>query len=226
MKTILVAIECCSFDYLQKYKTPNIDSMELGPHPASSFGSTTRAAVSALLGGFLPKCNVEGCKHNQVRWTNPFFLTNMKKKTNLYLGIPNGWVLELLIPFMNAELRKNNLYWHNQHENLVSQMILSNFEQMNYDDYFFYLHVMESHPPFYHPQWKGVKPSQINKRKDLPDPDTRRKMSVEWIDQKIIGRILKYDYEQFVIVSDHPLKHDIPEPEPVFIASDGIRDLW
>ena len=117
MRTILVAIECCEYEWLKKVNTPNIDSLELGPHPAYSFGATTRAAVPALLGGFLPKCTINDCAHNKVRWTNPFFLTSLKKITNLYLGVPNGWALEYLLPFMNDDLRKKNLMWESHKEN-------------------------------------------------------------------------------------------------------------
>lgn len=194
--------------------------MELGPHPAYSFGATTRAAVAALLGGFLPRCTVKDCEHNKVSWTNPFFLTNMRKRTNLYLAIPNGWALELLTSFMSENLRRKNLYWHGPHEKMVSPMILDHFEQTDYDDYFFYLHVQETHPPFSHPDWKGIK--QAN----LPEPSERRKMSLEWVDENIIDRVLKYDYDQLVVCADHPLKHDVPEHKAVFLASNGFKDLW
>ena len=71
------------------------------------------------------------------------------------------------------------------------------------------------HPPFFHPNWKGMDPGKIAKSPDTPDPPTRRKMAIEWIDREIISRILKLDYEELVVTADHPLSH--PGDERGFI---------
>lgn len=211
IKKILVALECCDSEFLQKVDTPNLDSMESGVHPAYSPGVTTRAAVAAFMGGILPDCIVKDCSYHKFRWTNPFFMTDLKKKTNLYVGCPNGWALELLVPYMSEELKKKNLYWMESHQYLPSEMILDDFESRDYDDYFMYLHVQENHPPYFHPDWKGVKPGDINKRDDIPEPPERRKMAVEWVDREIIGRILDYDFDQLVVCGDHALEHNVPQ---------------
>jgi len=112
MRVILIAIECLNYADLKNYHTPNIDSMEVGPCPAYSHGTTTRTAVAGLLGGILPNCMVKDCSHTKVSWTSPFFLTDLQKKTNLFIACPNGWILELLRPFMPDWLWKKNLEWH------------------------------------------------------------------------------------------------------------------
>jgi len=202
MRVILIAVECLNYADLKNYHTPNIDSMEVGPCPAYSHGTTTRTAVAGLLGGILPNCMVKDCPHTKATWTSPFFLTDLQKKTNLFIACPNGWILELLRPFMPDWLWKKNLDWHGRHQEQPSKMALDEFERANYDNYFFYLHVMEDHPPFYCPDFANVK--------DKLHPQERRKRAVEWTDREIIGRVLKYNYEQLVVVGDHALEHNVP----------------
>jgi len=140
-KRIVVCLECTSYDFLKKCHTPNIDS--LNPHPAKSLGGMTRAAVPWLLGGFLPHCEVPGCPHNKgLRWSSPFYLSEWKRKSNLFLYIPNGWVLEFLTPFMTPEFRKKILYWHERHAEQPTGQMIEDFLQIEpkLDSYFASFH--------------------------------------------------------------------------------------
>jgi len=110
-------------------------------------------------------------------------------------------------------MRQLNYDWHKRHEDCVSLEMVEYLKKKNLDNYFALLWLQESHPPFFHPDWKGMDPGQINKSPNTPDPPTRRRMAVEWIDREIISRILKLNYEELVITADHPLSHPGDERE-------------
>jgi len=211
MKVIVVVIECLEYSFLEECNTPNID--ELRPHPAVSYGCTTRAAVPAILGGFLPEC-IYKCDYHTFKWQNPFFLTDLKRKTNLLLYINNGWAFELLANFMPEWLRKKNLDWHDRHADLPTKEMIDDFLSRSLDSYFAYFHVMETHPPFY-----------------TPSGSHDRKEAVEWVDTQI-GRLVELDYDCLVVCSDHALEHDVAGSAGLksFIAADvrndSIRYLW
>jgi len=191
---------------------------KLNPHPAMSYGSTTRAAVPAILGGLLPEC-VYNCDYHRLKWANPFFLTDLRRKTNLLLYINNGWVFELLAPFMPSWLRKKNLDWHDRHSDLPTEEMIDDFMSLDLGNYFAYFHVIETHPPFYVPATKGK------------SVDERRREAVEWVDTQI-GRLMELDYDCLVVCSDHALEHNTAGDRGFksFIACDvrneKARTLW
>jgi len=221
MKRILCVLECTDFSFLKKCQTPNID--KLNPHPAIPLGITTGAATGAFTKGLLPICVYKNCYHHQIKWQDPFFLKHIKEKTNFLAYVPNGWAMDFFLPYTSGELVKKNYQYHQQHEECVSVTMLDDFIRRNINNYFAYFHLMESHPPFFHPNWKGMEPGKINKSPETPDPPTRRKMAVEWIDYEIIGRLLKQNYDELVVTADHPLKH--PGNELEFVKSlEGGKD--
>ena len=201
-KRIVICLECTSYDFLKKCHTPNIDS--LNPHPAKSLGGITRAAVPWLLGGFLPHCEVPGCPHNKgLRWSRPFYLTEWKEKSNLFLYVPNGWVLEFLSPFMTPEFRKKILYWHDRHAEQPTGQMIEDFLQIEpklENGYFAYFHCMETHPPFYPPgPVKEEKPGS-------PEWWERRKRAVEYVDEAI-APLLKLDVDDLIVTADHNIAY-------------------
>jgi len=161
-------------------------------------------------------------------------LRELKRKTNLLLLTPNGWTFQSFEPFMDNETKRKNYYWHDRHEFCISSEMIDYFEEKNLDNYFALFWCQEVHPPFFHPNWKGMEPGKINKSPETPDPPTRRKMALEWIDHEIIGKLLKQNYDELVVTADHPLKHPgnelefvkkleegkDPEEFQVFIATD------
>jgi len=220
-KRIIVCLECTSYEILKKCNTPNIDS--LNPHPAKSLGAMTRASVPWLLGGFLPHCEIPGCPHNKgLRWSRPFYLTEWKEKSNVFLYVPNGWVLEFLTPFMTEEFRRKILYWHDRHAEQPTGQMVQDFLQIEpklKNGYLAYFHCMETHPPYYPP---GL-PVQQN----LPHDEMmkRRKLAIEYVD-RAIAPLLKLDVDDLVITSDHNLAHGDWNEDwfSVFLAT-RIRDI-
>jgi len=209
----MIVIECLEYDFLEKCNTPNIDS--LNPHPAKSYGRTTRAGVGALLGGILPTCLVKGCFHNTIRLQNPFFLTNIKKKADVYLYMPNGWFLEFLLPFMPEWQRKMMLEYNRK--GFDTKAMIDDFLNRKSENYFAYFHVMETHPPFF----KGTDP-ELPKREGH---EKVRREAVEYVD-KIIKPLIDLDC-RLVVTSDHAFGH---RPEnyntglDVFIATKNIPE--
>lgn len=224
MKRILICIECLDYNYIQEVQPPNL--LKLDSHPAVSFGLGSRPAAAALMGGMLPVCQIPECYHRKLReiWSNPFFLTCIKEKTEkqFYLN-PNGWIIEILLPWMDEEQRKLNFYWHDHHEILpskyISEYFLSNKDK--YKSYFAYLHLFESHYPFRSPSGTGD-----------------RKSAVLFLDE-IVGRILREASDaEIVVTSDHNIPPrqvsaamDVPAPKTMlcFIAcNDNAKngELW
>jgi len=252
VRVVLVAVECLEYDFLKECNTPNID--KLNPHPAVSMGGTTRAAVAAILGGILPKCVVHeveidrsyiekgigltderrrtACEEHKFNWTNPFFLTRLKEKTNLLLYICNGWALEYLLPFMPDWLKDLNMRMHDRHSDLPTEHYINDFlsrVKNGMNNYFVYIHVQETHPPFYIPETRG---KSVDEVKSYLTPQERRKRAVEWVDSQI-GRIIEeVDYDCLVVCGDHALEHDVADPVGFksFIAADvrneKARNLW
>jgi len=214
VKRILIVVECLDYSYIQVVQPKNI--LSLDPHPAVSFGLGSRPSAAALMGGMLPVCQIPNCYHRKIReiWSTPFFLTYMQKKTEkqFYL-VPNGWIIEILLPWMDKEQRKLNFYWHDRHEILPSREIVDYFLENvgKYDSYFAYLHFFETHWPFYSPNGVGDRDSAIL-----------------FIDEQI-GKIIKEcDDAEIVVTSDHNLPprkvsaaEDVPSPVTMlcFIAS-------
>lgn len=187
------------------------------PHPAMARGITTAAAMGAFAKGMLPICLHRDCSHNDINWQDPFFLKNMREKTNFLAYVPNGWGMSFFLPYADEELKKKNLKWHENHENLPSEEMVDDFIERDLDNYFAYFHLMEPHPPFFHPDWKGMSPGEISDSPETPNPPTRRKMAVEWADENVVGRLLEQDYDELVVTSDHPLDH--PGDEEQFVES-------
>lgn len=197
-KKIMVAIECCSYDFLQSVHTPNIDSLD--PHPAITRGNTTRAAVPALLGGFLPECKVENCYHKKLasEWTYPWFLTEHKEANCLYLYCPNGWVLELITPFMQPELKRKVMEWNSRIEHVreLEEMIADFLKiEPSLNRYFTYFHVMETHPPFYPP---------TDTPKDEEHDDQRQREALEYVDEAL-KPLIELDVDDLIVTADHGL---------------------
>jgi len=215
MRVIFFVLECTEYDFLQKCDTPNIKSMEI--HPAWSWGRTTRASVSALLGGFLPECVYKDCYHNKVRekLVNPFFLTDLKREgIPIFLFIANGWALEFLISFMpdwlRKEMLKQNKEGFNDEWNIKKAVELAD----RHDSYFIYLHIMSTHPPFF----DGVN-TETPKGEGF---DNVRKKAVEYADT-LLKPLLTLDLDLLVVTSDHHILHDYWHPHgyDVFIGMKG-----
>jgi len=176
--------------------------------------------VAALLGGFIPTCVYRDCHHRKIKWENPFFIQQLREKTNLYIICPNGWALGLLLPFMDREQRELNLKLHDMHEWLASEIALNWLKEKvkgKVNNYFIYFHVMETHPPFFTPETKGWKISEIER---FRDGEWRRRRALEWVDEFVVGEFLTWDYDCLIVTSDHALKHNCPEGLNVFIATD------
>jgi len=214
VKRILICIECLDYNYIQEVEPPNI--LSLDPHPAVSFGVGSRPSAAALMGGMLPICQIPECYHRKIkdRWSNPFFLTTVRKLTEkqFYL-VANGWIIEILLPWMDEEQRKLNFYWHDRHEELPASSIVDYFlaNHLFYDSYFAYLHFFESHWPFYSPKGHD------------------RKEAVLFLDEQV-ARVLKAcrDEAEIIVTSDHNIPpqrvsaaYDVPTPKTMlsFIAS-------
>jgi len=209
MRTIMICIECLEHDFLMKCNAPNIKSLD--PHPAKSYGRTTRAAVGALLGGFLPTCTIPNCFHNKIRLESPFFLTDLKRKTNLFLYMPNGWFMEFLKPFMPNWLWDMMVYFNRN--GFDSRKMIEDFLSRKPTNYFAYFHIMETHPPFF----DGTGPCP--KGKEFVET---RKRAVEYVD-KIIKPLIDLDCN-LIVTSDHAMGHGMFEHETawnVFIATRG-----
>jgi len=184
---LIICMECLSYDFLDKCRTPNIKS--LNPHPATAYGTVTRASVPALLGGLLPVCRIESCEHRRIakEWHDPFLLSKYKRKGHLLLYIPNGWIYELIRPFIDLQFREKLLKWSNHLDELPTKEMIKDFLGMLPElekPYFAYFQCMETHPPFFSPEGSGD-----------------RKRAVEYIDE-VIEPLLELDCE-IVVTSDH-----------------------
>lgn len=208
MRRIIIAVECLDYNYIQTIQPENI--LKLDPHPAVAFGVGSRPSAAALMGGMLPVCQIPQCHHRIVKdkWSNPYFLTCMKEVTEkqFYL-VANGWIIEILLPWMTPEQRKLNLYWHDRHEELpgkdITEYFLKNSEGL--ESFFAYLHYFESHWPFYSPQGHG---------------DGHREDAVKFVDSQI-GKILdQYSKDtEIILTADHNIPprrvsaaYDVPSP--------------
>jgi hypothetical protein len=199
------------FDYLVKVRPKNITKFD--PHPAKSFGATSRAAISAILGGFLPHCRYPNCYHHQIHLPDPYFLTNLKADRFLYLAVPNGWCLELLKPFIYDELWNKLSQMHTKHTPYTTKELVDDFLKIvpKHDKYFAYFHVMETHPPFYTPE-------------KIDDTEERRKSALLWIDE-VIKPLLELD-SFTLIMADHNLEHDFPTGNTLDVFIAGPPKKW
>ncbi len=208
MRRLIVALECLDHHAVQHYELENI--LQLDPHPAVSFGVGSRPAAAALMGGMLPVCQIPECCHRVIKdaWSNPWFLTTMKKMTDQqYYLVANGWIIEILLPWMTPEQRRLNFYWHDRHEKLPANDMTDYFiDQAEACDTFFgYLHFFESHWPFYSPQGTGEK---------------HRGDALKFLDEKV-GILLDVFHKdtEIILTTDHnipPQKvsaaYDVPSP--------------
>ena len=215
MKVVFYVLECTEYDFLMKCNVPNIKS--LNPHPAWSWGRTTRASVPAMLGGLLPECIYRDCVHNKVRQklVNPFFLTDMKRKgIPTFLFIANGWALEFLTSFMPGWLREMVVRQNKTKFN--TKEFIDKFLELEpkLDNYFAYFHVQETHPPFF-----GGDDPKLPKREGF---DNVRRRAVEYADS-LLKPLLKLDLDLLAVTSDHHIQHDYwhPRAYDVFIAMKG-----
>lgn len=206
-KRILVALECLSYEELMEYKTPNIDKLD--PHRATSMGCTTRAAVPALLGGFLPFCQQDDCEYDHIKmhrsWTYPHFLTAYKREGKLWLYCPNGWVAEYIDPYLRDEI-KQLIRTHfaipdreGEFEMMIDDFVKRSPNEM--DGYFAYFHVMETHPPYY-----PVDCDIPRNTKEREEREERRRLAVEQVDRSL-KRLIDLDADDLIITADHPRDH-------------------
>lgn len=220
MKRILIVLEASAYDFIAEINPPNIN--KLNPHPAVSFGLGSRPATAALLGGLLPVCQIPNCYHRDIAktWANPFFLSSVKEQTKRQFYLcPNGWSLEILLPWMVPEEVKLNFYWHDNHELLPAKLqtdyFLENVDK--YESYFAYIHFFECHHPFYSPEGTGD-----------------RKASFLWCDEQV-GRIVDHCKDaEIVVCSDHNIPPgrvsaatDVPSPVTMlsFFASNITKPI-
>jgi len=213
IKRIIMVLEALAYEYIVEVSPPNI--MKLDPHPAVGWGLGSRPASGAIVGGMLPVCLYPQCYHREIKdkWASPFFLTTLQKVVDrIFLLCPNGWALELLLPWMSKEERKLNLYWLDHHELLPARMITDYFlkEKDKYNSYFALLWFFETHYPFYSPKGHD------------------RKEALLFLDEQV-GRVCDSCKDAEIIVcSDHNLPPkivsaatDVPAPKTMlsFIAS-------
>ena len=191
MKRILICLEAMDYNFIieNKFKT----LMSLDPHPAVAFGLGSRPSAAALLGGMLPVCQIPHCDHRKLRdiWNSPFFMTLLREVTSAqYFLCPNGWILELLLPWMPQEHRNLNFKWHDDHESCPSTELVEYFlkDSKELDNYFAYLHLFESHWPFYSPEGTGD-----------------RVRSTYFLDSLVKRVIEERPEAEIVVVSDHNL---------------------
>jgi len=181
------------YDFLMSCNVPNIKALD--PHPAKSWGGHTRASVPALLAGLMPKCTVKGCtKHGYFR-SGPMELASFHKEGALFLYIPNGWILELIDHYVNSIQRKRLMYWINHLKDQPTKQMVKALQMnlMGRREYLAYLHVMETHSPFF--------PSN-------PKSENRRKDALEEVDKMIEPLLFGYPEAQVIVTSDHGLKHN------------------
>lgn len=211
MRMALAVLECTSNEFLQKCETPHIDGLENGPCPALSPGLASRPTIAANLAGVVAQCYCDDrdCTNKKIKWGNPFFIDNMRKRTNVDLRIGNGWVFDIIRQYLTDQQMAQHMTYM-QFENLPSLDMLEHFEDRDLDDFYLHMHIPESHPPFSHPFWYGTDVEKIRTSDTLPDAETRRRMSVEWIDEKIISRLLSYDLDALIVTSDHDFIHLLP----------------
>jgi hypothetical protein len=210
-RRLVICLECLSYDDLQKYHTPQVDSLD--PHPATSAGCTTRASVPALLGGFLPWCEYEGCHHYEMRrrWPWPFFMTTYWEANRLWVYCPNGWVIELLESFLRDELRemiidRAGIPDRTGEFRLMRDHFLK--YEPNLEGYFAYFHIMETHRPYY-PESEPYTETFSGKTELLYDEEfmaRRKRKAVEEVD-KLLRPLIDLEVDELVITSDHDEDH-------------------
>lgn len=214
MKRIVIAVECLDYHYIQTIQPPNI--LKLDPHPAVAFGVGSRPSAAALMGGMFPVCQIPECYHRIIKdkWSNPWFLTTMKKTTEKqYYLVANGWIIEILLPWMDQEQRHLNFYWHDRHPHLPATGMTNYLidHAKHHDRFFAYLHYFESHYPFYAPNGQGD-----------------REAAVLFLDDQV-GRVLDaFSDCEIIVTSDHNIPphkvsaaYDVPSPSTMlsFIGS-------
>lgn len=196
-----------------EHQFPNLTKLQ--PHPAVAFGLGSRPSAAALMGGMLPVCQIPQCDHRKLReiWNSPWFLTLTHHITEKqYYLCTNGWIIEILLPWMDKEQRSHNLRWHDNPKSCPSQDIVDYFlfDSDEYDSYFAYLHFFESHWPFYSPEGEGD-----------------RIRSIQFVDD-LVGKVVDARPDaEIVVVSDHNVPprgvsaaEDVPSPKTMlsFIA--------
>jgi len=208
---VLIVLEAMDFEFVNAVNPPNI--MALNPHPAVSFGLGSRASGASLLGGMLPVCEIVDCYHRDIKekWSNPFFLSTIEKVyEQTFLLCPNGWALEMMLPFMDKRQRELNFYAHDHHEELPFKSLIDYFLENRGDSYFALLWGFESHYPFYSPKGHD------------------RKEALLFLDEQVKRVMENCSEDHVVLCSDHNLPplvvsaaRDTPAPETMktFIAS-------
>lgn len=197
MKRLLITIEAIAHDYIQELDLPFLAN-KVDTHPAVSFGLGSRPAVAALMGGMLPVCQIPDCNHRDVRttWANPYFLTHTRTMTDKQFFLTsNGWMIEILLPWCTKEQRLLNFKWSNDHMVCPSVEMIDWFLEKtdDLDSYFGYVHIFESHHPWYFP--------------GRPHGDARpeyREKAVRYADtlvEKLFNA--RKDEAEIVICSDH-----------------------
>jgi len=200
---VIVVVESTDYNRIMAVNPPNILSLDV--HPAIAWGLGSRASCGAIIGGILNVCQLPSCYHREIKskWNNPFFMSAVKEVTEWqFLACPNGWSLELLLPFIqDEEQRRLNFKWHDSHASCPFREQVDVFlrERKKYDSYFALLWAFEPHAPYYYPGGTG-------------DPDK----SLLFVDEQI-GRVLDEcgSEAEIVIESDHGIPES-PEKGAVF----------
>ena len=216
MKRVIVVLEALDYNYLLEVNPPNIMSL-VDVHPAVSFALGSRPATGALLGGMLPICQIPMCYHRdiQVKWCNPFFLTMMREWTDKQFFLcSNGWSLELMLPWMDHEQRRLNLEWIEARADRLPACEMVDYfleEKKKCNSYFAYVHLFETHHPFFSPKKRGD-----------------RRESLLYVDEQVGTILRECNDAEIVLCSDHNLPphvvsaaSDVPAPKTMlsFIAT-------
>ncbi|GAH26102.1 unnamed protein product, partial [marine sediment metagenome] len=102
------------------------------------------------------------------------------KGVSLFLYVPNGWVLEFLTPFMSSSFKDKLLKWHDKYD--TKAMIEDFLEaQRGLKEYFAYIHIMETHMPFFPPN----EPPGDDKTMSKEELWGKRRRTVEYMDSVI-----------------------------------------
>jgi len=247
MKRIIIALEAMAHEFVMNTNPPNIIEFFGGMniHPAVTWGLGSRPSAAAYMGGMLPVCSIPQCYHRQIQinWSNPFFMSLMKKHTDkVMMMTSNGWTVEIMLPWIDSDLKKRNLDWITfRKDEPPAEDMIDYFleEQSKYNSYFAYFQLFETHYPFTAPNVPVYDNEPIEERMKY------RKDAMLYLDKQI-GRIFKEvgDKAEIVLCSDHNLPplivsaaNDTPAPQTIlsFIATnftetektyDGDHEEW
>lgn len=164
VRRIICVVEATDINRIYQYESviPNIMSLEV--HPAQAWGTGSRPAGAAILGGMLNICQYpeDSCskKHRTTKqkWSHPFFLEAIEAVTERqYLLTGNGWTLGAIFAYVDPRDRQLCWYMHDNHPKLPEKDMVDYFlkDRKKYDSYFAMLWFFSTHAPFYSPKGTG-----------------------------------------------------------------------